>query len=337
MRRADRKFTRSAKTWVLILAVAAIAGTTSVPVARADEAQAKALFKTMSDYLAAQQAISFAYDSTLEVVTEKDQKLGLANSGTVTLNRPDKLHATRTGGFANIEMVFDGKTLTLLGKNANLFAKAEEPGTIDQLVDVLRKKYDRPVPAADLLMANPYNELIPLVVDAKDLGSGVIRGVECDHLAFRTEEVDWQIWIAQGDRPYPCRYVITSTKVKGSPQYTIDVRDWKTGAEVASDTFSVEVPKDAKKLEPGAIADELPEIFKVKKGANDMFKRMGLLLLAAIIGAFCLELGERYSIPGVYGLVSSAEATVGRPLTPVSVAGVARRTARRTSTAYAAH
>ena len=268
MRRADSKFTRSAKTWILILAVAAIAGTTSVPVARADEAQAKALFKTMSDYLAAQQAISFAYDSTLEVVTEKDQKLGLANSGTVTLNRPDKLHATRTGGFANIEMAFDGKTLTLLGKNANLFAKAEEPGTIDQLVDVLRKKYDRPVPAADLLMANPYDELIPLVVESKDLGSGVIRGVECDHLAFRTDDVDWQIWIAQGDRPYPCRYVITSTKVKGSPQYTIDVRDWKTGAEVASDTFSVEVPKDAKKLEPGAIADELPEIFKVKKGAQ---------------------------------------------------------------------
>ena len=53
---------------------------------------------------------------------------------------------------------------------------------------------------------------------------------------------------------------------------------------------------------------------------------VGLLLLAAIIGAFCLELGERYSIPGVDGLVSSAQATVGRPLTPVSVAGVARRT-----------
>jgi len=128
--------------------------------------------------------------------------------------------------------------------------------------------HDRPVPAADLLMANPYDELIPLVVESKDLGSGVIRGVECDHLAFRTDDVDWQIWIAQGDRPYPCRYVITSTKVKGSPQYTIDVRDWKTGAEVASDTFSVDVPKDAKNLELGAIADELPEIFKVKKGAQ---------------------------------------------------------------------
>ena len=174
MRRAGKKFTKSAKTWVFALAMAAMAGTASISAARADETQAKTLFKAMSDYLAAQKAISFAYNSTLEVVTDQEQKLGLASSGTLTLNRPDKLHATRTGGFANVEMVYDGKTLTMLGKNANAVAKAEEPGTIDQLVDVLRKKYDRPVPAADLLMSDPYSELMPLVVDAKDLGSGVI-------------------------------------------------------------------------------------------------------------------------------------------------------------------
>ena len=331
MRREGRKFTRSAKRWVFILAVAAMAATTSISAARADDAQAKTLFKAMSDYLAAQQAISFAIDSTLEVVTDQDQKLGLASSGTLTLKRPDKLHATRTGGFANVEMVFDGKTLTVLGKNANMFAKAEEPGTIDQLVDVLRDKYKRPVPAADLLMADPYKELMPLVVDAKDLGSGVIRGVECDHLAFRTEEVDWQIWIAQGDRPYPCRYVITSTKIKGSPQYTVDVRDWKTGDEVASDSFSLEVPQGAKELKPGDVPDfdELPGYIREKRSTMTMLKRIGVILLVAIGGASCLELGEQLSIPGMYRLVSSAEAVVGRPLTPVSVAGVARRSARR--------
>ena len=124
MRRAGSKFKRSAITWVFILAAVAMAGTTSFSAARADEAQAKSLFKTMSDYLAAQKAISFAFDSTLEVVTDQEQKLGLASSGTLTLNRPDKLHATRTGGFANVEMVYDGKTLTVLGKNANAFAKS---------------------------------------------------------------------------------------------------------------------------------------------------------------------------------------------------------------------
>lgn len=206
------------------------------------------------------------FDSTLEVVTDQDQKLGLASSGTLVLNRPDKLHATRSGGFADVEMDFDGKTMTLLRKDSNQFTKIEEPGTIDQLVDALRDKYHRPVPAADLLMADPYKELMPSVVDVKDLGSGVIRGVECDHLAFRSDEVDWQIWIAQGDRPYPCRYVITSTKIKGSPQYTVDVWDWKTGKDVASDDFTLAIPQGAKEVKPDDVSDvdELPAVFAVK-------------------------------------------------------------------------
>jgi len=183
------------------------------------------------------------------------------------LNWSDKIHVTRKGGFADVEFVFDGKTATLLGKDANAYAQAEVPGTVDHLVDELRDKCNRPVPAADLLMSNPYKELMPLVVDTKDLGSGVIRGVECDHLAFRTEEVDWQIWIAQGARPYPCRYVITSKKVAGSPQYTIDVRSWKTGAEVAADKFSLQIPAGAKKINPSDLPDfdELPSFFAIKR------------------------------------------------------------------------
>jgi hypothetical protein len=232
---------KSAKMSAIVLAVA-VAGLASMSVARADETQAKSLLKGMSDYLAAQRAISFDYDSNLEIVSTQQQKVGLASSGTLVLNRPDKLRATRTGGFANVEMVFDGKTLTLLGKNTNLYAQVAAPGTIDQLVDVLRDKYHRPVPAADLLMSDPYNELMPLVTDVKDLGSGVIHGVECDHLAFRTKEVDWQIWIAQGARPYPCRYVITSKNVTGWPQYTLDVTAWKVGTEVASDDFEPKIP-----------------------------------------------------------------------------------------------
>jgi len=58
-------------------------------------------------------------------------------------------------------------------------------------------------------------------------------------------------------------------------------------------------------------------------------KRCGIVLLVGAIGYFGLELGERLSVPGIHSFVSSAQAIVGRPLTPVSVAGVARRTSRR--------
>ncbi len=60
-------------------------------------------------------------------------------------------------------------------------------------------------------------------------------------------------------------------------------------------------------------------------------KKIGIMIITGIVGLCGLGLGERLSIPGVRSFVSTAEALVGRPLTPVSVAGVARRTSRRVS------
>jgi hypothetical protein len=51
-------------------------------------------------------------------------------------------------------------------------------------------------------------------------------------------------------------------------------------------------------------------------------KRFGIVIVTAVIVITGLELGARLSIPGVPGIVPTAEAVVGRPLTPVSVAGV---------------
>jgi hypothetical protein len=232
-----------------------------------DEANAKNAVKKMSDYMAAQKAISFNYDTNFEVVSKEGQKLGLASSGSMKLNRPDKVRATREGGFANVEYVFNGKTLAMLAKNANAYAQVDWTGTLDQLVDELRTKFHRPIPGADLLMSNIYDQLMPEVTNSKDLGSGVINGVECDHLAFRTKDVDWEIWIAQGAHPYPCRYVVTSTGVNKAPQYAVDIRAWKTGAQVAPDQFTLKVPAGARKLNPGELRDfdELPAIFTLTR------------------------------------------------------------------------
>ena len=61
----------------------------------------------------------------------------------------------------------------------------------------------------------------------------------------------------------------------------------------------------------------------------NMLKILGIVLIAGIIVIFGSELGERLWVPADQSLVSIAEARVGRPLTPVSVAGVGRRTVRR--------
>jgi hypothetical protein len=229
---------------------------------------AKALLKSMSDYLAAQKNISMDYDSTFEVVSKDRQKLQLATSGTVELSRPDKIHTTRQSGFSDTEMVFDGKTVSLLGKGQNAYVQADAPGTIDNLIDQLREKFHRQLPGADLLQSNVYENLMADVTDIKDLGSGVINGQECDHLAFRTKETDWQIWIAQGEHPYPCRYVITSKQVDQAPEFTLEIRNWKAGGSPAASDFTFTPPAGAKKLDATDLqalkeSSDLPENFRI--------------------------------------------------------------------------
>jgi hypothetical protein len=53
------------------------------------------------------------------------------------------------------------------------------------------------------------------------------------------------------------------------------------------------------------------------------------IALSAVMGIGCLFLNENISLTIPESLVTQAEARVGRPLTPMSYAGVARRTTRR--------
>ena len=236
-------------------AVATCMLVTALPAA-ADDQAADQMFKAMTDYLGKQDALSFTYDSTIEVVTTDMRKVGLASSGTLSLKRPDKVRMTRTG-VADVELVFDGKSATALGKNLNVFAKLPVEGTIDDMIDALRFDYGFEAPAADLLSANAHEIMTSNLAQSKDLGSGVVGGQVCNHLGFRTTDTDWEIWIADGDAPYPCRVTITSKMMALAPSYTIQISNWKAGADVAADDFKLGTgdAKEVKIEELGGLDD----------------------------------------------------------------------------------
>lgn len=243
----------------LILAVSL--GLSAIPIQHAQAAGDDALqiLKTMSDYLASQKTISATFDSDLEVITPQSEKIQFASSGTLLLRRPNEIRATRTGGYADVEMVFDGKTLTVYGKNINGYTQLETPGSVDQLIDTLRGR-GWALPGADLLLGNVYDTLSADVIEAKHIGLGVIDGVECEHLAFRNQDVDWQLWVEVGANPIPRKLVITSKAIGGAPQYTLVIKDWKTDGAADQTAFEFKPPEGAEKLELEALAklDELP-------------------------------------------------------------------------------
>ncbi len=227
---------------------------------RSEGSEAKALLKAMSDYVGSQQTIELTFDSDIEVITPQLEKLQFASSGEVLLSRPDKLRAHRVGGYSDVELVFDGKSVGINGKSVNGFAQFDAPGDLDALFHALRAGHGVALPAADFLLTNSYDILVAGVQEAKYMGRGVIDGRECEHLAFRNFDTDWQLWLEAGQRPVPRKVVITSKTVNGAPQYTIRIKSWKTGVKPARDAFAFVPPAGATRLDPNALIelDELP-------------------------------------------------------------------------------
>ena len=225
-------------------------------IARADDATQ--ILKTATDYIATQQSISAKFDSDIEIITPDLQKIQFSSSGQLRMQRPNKLRIKRTGGYVDAEMIYDGKTLTIYGNNAKSYVQADEPGTVDHVIDVIQSAAGAAMPGTDLLLTNAYDELMANVLDAKHIGQGVVDGVECEHLAFRGTDTDWQIWIETGDRPIPRKYVITSKTLAGAPQYTLRIKDWNTDAIA----FVFKPPADTAKasLSPENMSefDEIP-------------------------------------------------------------------------------
>jgi hypothetical protein len=248
--------------WLIVgVSVLVAATATWMPDARAQKADdAAQILKSMSDYVASEKNVSLTYDSDVEVITSEVEKIQFTSSGKVLLSRPDKVRASRTGGYADVEIVFDGKTVSALGKNINAYTQFESAGSIDQLITKLRGMNLIVAPGADLLGSRIFDDLMADVIVAKHIGRGVIDGIECEHLAFRSMDIDWQIWVEVGARPIPRKYVITSKGVGGAPQYTIRIKEWKTDAPAGADAFVFTPPQGANKVALDALTniDEIP-------------------------------------------------------------------------------
>ncbi len=229
---------------------------------------AKSILKAMADYVSSQKTIELTFDSDIEVITPQLEKIQFTNSGEALLSRPDKLRAHRVGGYADVALYFDGKTVTIYGKSINGYAQFEASGTVDHLVEALRAGHGVSLPFADLILSNSYDVLVAGVREAKHIGRGVIDGRECEHLAFRNADTDWQIWVEAGKTPVPRKMVITSKTMNSAPQYTLRVKSWKTGVQPAPDAFTFTPPAGAKKLSPDALIDldELPQ--SAQEGGN---------------------------------------------------------------------
>jgi hypothetical protein len=223
---------------------------------------AERILRSMSTYMAGMKTFSMNADVDFEFMSTEGQKLQLSSFVTAVIKRPSSFFISRKGMVADTEYVYDGKTLTLYGKNLNVYSQTALSGTIDDALLDFELTTGLPAPGADLLFSDPFTMLVSGVRSGEYLGTAYVNGVKCHHLAFRKEQVDWQLWVKEGEEPFPMKYVITTKWITGAPQYELRLRDWRIDPQITSDQFSFSIPDGAKKIEQ-ITAEEMGEITSV--------------------------------------------------------------------------
>lgn len=211
--------------------------------------EAKQLLKASTDFLASQQRFSADTRNTLEIVLKSGQKIEFNSTGRQYVQRPNKLRSERTGDLVEQLFVYDGKTLTLYNPDQKTYAQVAAPGTLEEMLDFARTRLDVIAPAGDLLYKEAYEILMDGATEGFVVGKAVIEGVRCDHLAFRAEQVDWQIWIQEGPQPLPRKIVITTLDLPNAPQFSVTVTKWNLDPTFPSGTFQFTPQDDAKRVD----------------------------------------------------------------------------------------
>ena len=143
----------------------------------------------------------------------------------------------------------DGQHITVLDASTNVFAQAPTSGEdLDDAIHYLLDSLKLKLPLAPLLMASFPEVLRRHVVEADLVETTDILGSTADHIAARTQEVDFQVWIAQGNQPWPLRIVIDYRLLPGSPQYWADLSDWNPSPTFKQQTFVFKQPAGATRI-----------------------------------------------------------------------------------------
>jgi hypothetical protein len=236
---------------VLVLtfvAFAGVAGGAAVAAApkKGVDAEAERMLRQMTDYLAGLQSFTVRTSVMDETALKTGEKIQTMSGSNISVARPNRLHSTQRGGPMGLGLWYDGKTMSVACKASNSYQTIAAPPHLDQAIDKMRKEFVIDAPGADLLYSRPYDILMEQVVSGRVIGKETVQGAAANHLAFQGEEVDFQIWIQDGHQPLPLRFVITSKKVKGQPQFTVQLSNWDTMTKLSAADFAFVASAGAK-------------------------------------------------------------------------------------------
>lgn len=207
------------------------------------------ILKDMSDALISAKEFTFDTEITNDRTLDSGQTIQYSGTMATSVKRPNNVYAKFVGDSGTREVWYSGTELTLYNASKQFYGVLKTPDTIDATMDFLIDNYDFTLALADILNADPYNSFMETTIGGFVVGDSIVRGVECSHLAFIGEYVDWQIWISNEDPALPYKFVINYKEIESVPQYQAIFSNWNLKPKLSESVFKADLPKDAVKID----------------------------------------------------------------------------------------
>jgi len=185
---------------------------------------------------------------SLDVVTKNGQRIQLDGATNYKIRRPGFVIDYKSD-IKNRQFIYDGKTFTVNSPGLGFYATVPAPPTNREVLDTIYEKFGIALPLEDLFRWGDGSRAARLagLESAYEVGTATIDGVATDHYAFREKGVDWEVWIDQGDKPFPRKLVIVDRTDPAKPTFIARL-DWKMNPSFADSDFKFVPGPDSKRI-----------------------------------------------------------------------------------------
>jgi hypothetical protein len=226
------------------------------------------VLRQMSETLKNARAFSVNVNESHERVRRNGEKQPYTLKREVMVRRPDRLWSHTSGSDnRDVRVIYDGKTITVLGDRQKVYATLPAPATLDETLDLISERYDLRVAVADFLYSSPYESFA-----ASDAKGGWVRrttvdGRECEEVSYSMKAVDVTLSVSVAAPALPCQARITYNEDPGKPVSTLVFHDWNLQAAPQDSQFVANVPQGYEAI---PVAERIPKSALKADAANAM-------------------------------------------------------------------
>jgi hypothetical protein len=220
-----------------------------VPATTESQREAAALLQAMAEYLAGLESFRCTTTNGYETVQANGQKIEFGETRQIFLARPNRLRLEEVASDGVRDLtLFDGKQITVVSAGFNVYAQAPQPPSLEDALVYFVRDLRMRAPLALLLSTHVSTDLREIAKSVDYVESTRIDGKDAHHVAAQSESVDFEFWIADGNKPLPLRVVITYKTAPGQPKFWSDISSWKTKRRISDKTFELELPEGARQI-----------------------------------------------------------------------------------------